>query len=465
MVRRHIEQARDYYAREGLPGLLRALGQGIPEGFFQNVGWQYGGTLASTAIYFLFTYVVAQALGVERFGLIALGMGVAAFVCQFINLRQREMTIRYIARFQEEQDYPRMLATVKLSLLLDAACGAVALLALLAVAPWAAGHVLKADNGLAVVLVAGLAYVIQNVSDDTALGLLRVFGRFRLLAAMDVASACLKLAGALVAVHLFHGGVLAVLAVLAGTHLLVNATLLTRALADLRRRVPLAAHAPLALLGPHRAEIVRFLKHNYLATLAGSASVELDVNLLGYFGAKETAGVYKLAKSGAVALAQGADAVFLVVYPELARLWARADYARLKGFAKRLSLVLGGVGVVMYGLAFFLVPFAILKLMKPEYAEAGNIFRCMAWGVMLWTPGIWVAPLIVAAGRTDIMLKAAVICGIASALGYVGAIWLGGVYGAAVMYALSVPLWMIVIIGYGRRAGILFPEQDAAGAR
>lgn len=462
MLVRVWEQVREAWSRGGWWGLRKIFTRDMPEGFLRNVGWQYGGTAASSAVHFLYTLLVARALGVTQFGLIALALGVAALVSQFAILRQREMTIRYIVRFREENDFPRMLATVKLSLLLDLGSGATAFLITMLLSPWVAGHVLRDANGVLIIALAALAYVAQNLSADTALALLRVFSRFGLLAAVEVSGATFKLLAALGVVYGLHWGVLGVLAVLVATNLLVNLTLLALALRELRRFIPIRADAPLSLIAPHGREIRRFLTHIYIASIPNLAWADMDITLVGYFVSKEAAGVYKIAKSCTVALGQVADAVFLAVYPELATLWTRKAIDRLRAFVRRLTLVTATTAVVLYGTAFFAAPWAIALLMRSEYAGAGRLFRLMGWGMMLWAPLLWVGPLLAAAGRTDVMLRASLESSVIVVGLYLVAVPLFGAAGAALVYALSTPILVALMFWLGRRAGVIFPSSVAS---
>ena len=256
------DQVQEEWSRGGWWGLRKIFTRDMPGGFFRNVGWQYGGTAAAAAVSFVYMLMLARALGVTQFGLIALGLSVATLVSQFAMLRQREMLIRYLARFHTEQDYPRMLAVAKLSLLLDGACGLLAFLVIAGISPWAAGHVLHDPHGVAVILLASLAYILQNLVSDTALGVLRLFSRFKTLAAVEFLGSTFKLAAALLAVYVLKAGVMGVLLALAATNLLVNGALLTLALAQLRTLIPLRSAAGLGLLKPYAPDIRRFLAHN-----------------------------------------------------------------------------------------------------------------------------------------------------------------------------------------------------------
>ena len=432
----------------------------MPGGFLSNVGWQYGGTLASSAIGLVYMVLVADALGRAEFGLLALGLAFANIVSLLVNVKLRDVVIRYIAKFWAEEDKPRTLAMTKLTLLLDAAGGAAALALILALSPLAKAFLIRDERAYAIVALAGCAYVFQNVADDTAIGLLRVFSKFRTIAFIEVVASLVKLAGALVVLWLLGWGVLGVLLVLLASHALMNLAMLTTALWYLHNRVPLRTHAPFSLLGPYRAEIARFFGYNYLRSLSSFAARDLDINMLGLFASAATVGVYKLARSGAVVLYQFADAAFLVSYPEIARFWSRQAFSELRRFVKRLAVVMGASGAVLYGASFFVVPWLIQRIMSPDYVEAGRLFRLMGWGILLWSPFVWAGPLLLAAGRPDLLLRCSLGTGGTVLVLYLAAGATIGAPGVAVVSALTHAVFVAIALWSGRRAGIIFPAAD-----
>ncbi len=435
--------------------LIQETRHNVPGGFFRNVAWQYGGTLGSSAIGFFYTLIVARALGVEDYGLMALGLNVAAIVSRFATLYIRDMVIKYLAEFHEGGDLPRMLATIKLSLLLDAACGALSVALIMAAGFWAGPHVLHDGRAWPVLALSAVAYVSQNVADDTALGVLRLFNRFRLMAVVDLSGAALRLALAAVAIWGLEWGVFGVLGALALTNLLVNLTLLASALALVHRIIPLRTPAPISLLAPRAGEIRSFLTHNYFMSVTGATCANADLTLVGYFVGKDAAGVYRVAKSFVILMSQAAYAVSHVLYPHVARLWSRGDFARLKAFVRRLSGVMGGGSLLLYGALFVVVPPAIRWMLGPQFAEAGTLFRLMAWGVVVWTPFMWATSLLLAAGRTDLLLRSSVLTSVVVILLLLGFTALWGARGAAVVDAMTVPLSVGYALVQVRRAGLL----------
>lgn len=95
--------------------------------------------------------------------------------------------------------------------------------------------------------------------------------------------------------------------------------------------------------------------------------------------------------------------------------------------------------------------------MRSEFAEAGLLFRCMGWGIILWSPMIWAGPLLVAAGRTDLTLRTSLASSVTMLLLYSAAIPLLGALGAALVYAVNHAVFVTFALWHARRAGLLLP--------
>jgi len=453
------QQLKNVFPLGGLGHFARLTDQ-APNGFLGNVGWQYGGTLAGSALSFIYAILVAGALGRTEFGLMALGLAFVNLVSLFANVKLREVVIRYIAKFWAEDDKPRTLAMTKLSLLLDLAGGVAAMALIMILAPLGKMFLIRDERAFLIIAVAGCAYVFQNVADDTALGLLRVFGRFRVLAITEVLAAALKLAGVLGVILLLGWGILGVLLIVAVVNLAINVIRLALALAELHRHVPLRSHAPIGLLRPYRTEIKRFFGFNYLRSISSFGTRELDINILGLFTSAGSVGVYKLARSFSVVLYQFADAAFLVAYPEIAKLWSQKAFSQLWSFIRRLAAIMAGSGTVLYAAAFFAVPWLVKKFVSPEFIAAGSLFRLMGWGILLWSPFIWVGPLLLAAGRPDLMLRCSLGSGIGAVVLYLVACPLFGAPGAAVVSATTHAIGVAIALWSARNAGIFLSTEE-----
>lgn len=441
--------------------LAERLVRNLPAGFIRNLSWQYVSSGAAVVFGFLYSLLVGRELGAMHFGLLSLALGFATIVFQVVELRLHEAVIRYVAEFWEAGDHRRTVAALKLFVFADVITGLMALGLVLLAARWATHYLIRDDLGPLAVILAAFSVFFTNVATATALGLYRVFGDFKALALISSSGAALKLILALGVLYLSSWGVLGVMLAAVVSSVITNSTLIGYAFRRLRQRVPITfSDAPVALLADRRREMFGFIRSSYLLSLTMISTKELDINLLGYFAPLQTVGSYKIAKSFMSAIWTLSDSVFFVVYPDIARMWTKRRFVELRAFLKKITAGLGISALAVYALACLVLPPLIVALMGSDYQSAGSIFRWLSWGLVFWAPLVWVNPLLLAAGRADLLLKAAVVSGAIIALSYVPAIEFAGANGAAFVTALSNPVALFTAIWIGNRAGIIFPQPD-----
>jgi O-antigen/teichoic acid export membrane protein len=452
-----MSQLRKYFP--GLDSLRNYLHFGIPGGFFRNVSWQYVASMWTMGIGFVYALLVGRHLGAAEFGLIALGLGFASMVFEFVELRLHEVTIRYITEFWETGETSLTLAFVKLTLLTNLATAGLALLVIAGLSPYAQDYLIRDSRGSVVLLLSGLSLFFISLAYPTSQGLLRVLALYRSQAVVSICGTTLKLALTLGVMWGWGWGVMGVMGVAVAASLVTNLSLLGVALWHLNRHIPFRrTPAPLRLLWPRLLEIRRFVLNTYFLSITSIPVRNLDINLLGWFTSLEVVGVYRVAKNFMTAMFTITDPTFIVVYPELAKMWTKRQPAEMKVFIKKLTWMLGILALVLFVSTFLLVPQVIQLVMGKEFAGAGLLFRCMAWGILFWAPVMWANPLLMAAGRPDLTLKASLLGSVIILGLYLVCVPLWGGIGTALVNALSAPVGMALTLWLGLRAGIIFPQ-------
>jgi len=442
--------------------ILAFANAGVPKTFFNNLSWQYASTIFGTGLIFLQTLLIGRVLGPRELGILTVGIATSSVIFQTVELRLHEAVIKYVAEFWEAGDHPRVLAFLKLSLLAGLATGIIALAVVVSVATLTETRLVDDPRAWIVLVLSGLGLFFMNVSTATATGVLRVFSEFKAQALVTIAGAVVKLSATIFALWYLRVGLLGILVITAVANLLISAVLLTVAMWHLHRRIPLhLTAAPIALLKPRRKEIGTFVSHTCALSWTMIPTKDLDVTILAYFVELPAVGIYRIAKTFMSAMWTLADPAFMVIYPELARMYATRRFEELQRFVRKLTGLLGVFGVLLYGSAVLLLPSAIRFTVGPAYATATPLFALMAWSVMIWAPLVWLNPLMFAAGRTGLLLKASTVAAILIALLQVICIARWGVYGAAAVSAASTPVVLSLVMFLGWRAGIFPPSRLA----
>ena len=442
--------------------MKRHLLHGLPSGFLGNVAWQYAANAYLAAVGFLYSLVIGRALGPAEFGLISLALALAGVIFNVVEMRLHEAVVRYVAEFWEREDHARVLAVAKLSLLVDVGTGLLAFALVVALTPVLASQVVQDPRAVPALVLAGLSLLCSNVGSVTATGLLRIFGMLKHLALLTIGGISLKLAFVLAVLWGTDLGALGVLAASVLSSLITNVALGVIAVWALRQRVQLGTlHAPISLLRPRLREMRSFMLSTYGLSLSSIPTRDLDVTILGWFSPLEVIGAYKIAKNFMTSMWMASDPIFFVVYPEIAKLWAKRDAAGVRAFVTRLLVMLSISSGALYVVAVFAVPFAIVLLLGAEFAPAGAMFRWMVWCILIWMPCLWVNPLLMAAGLPRLSLVAGVTSSIATFALYLLLIPLWDGQGAALAYGAGVAVNVVVGLVLARRAGIMLPQEIA----
>jgi len=434
--------------------ILNRIKAGIPAGFLNKLSWQYVTTLCSMIMGFCYSLLLGRSLGISEFGLYSLSIAFTMVMFQVFELRLHEAVIRYVTEFWEQKDLARMSATIKMSLVADIGSGFLALVMVIALMPLSSRFLIHDDRSFQLLLLAGITVFCSNVATATAFGILRTFGLFRTQSLITVTGTSLKLAATYGAIRWFGCGLVGIMLVGIVSSFLMNSVMIWAALRCVNRHVPLFRQSSWVLLQPRLKEMRRFVASTYLSSLTSIPTKELDVTLLGVFSSTHVVGAYKMAKNFITAMWAISDPVFYVVYPELARLWTRMEFTAIRSFLKRLTIVLGAAGILVYLSAMAFVPMVIHHTLGQEYADSATIFRRMAWFILFWMPFLWIHSLFLAAGKPDLMLKASVAGSLITLILYFVFIPLWGGNGAAFAYALGTPMGLGFSFWVASRADI-----------
>jgi O-antigen/teichoic acid export membrane protein len=435
---------------------LGTLPEETADTFYWNIAWQYLSSFMVLGFRFLNSIIIAKVLGVSNYGLIALAFGFVSVAYQFMDLRLNETVIKYVAHFREQKDRRRTLATVKLSLLCDCLSGAIAYVILLAVSHWAQQNFIRDPRGFLVISLVGLDLLFSNIFTATAIGVLRSFGMFKAMAIISTIGSIATFLVTAVFLLILHMGLITVLIISLGSSFIINAVLLFTSLRTLHKEISLFSRdARLGLLKSYFGEMIRFAWNMYLFSLSSIPIKELDVIILGWFTSKEVVGLFKMAKNFMSAIWTICDPVFLVIYPELSKLWAQKNYRALRRLIFHLTKIMGIGGLILFAAAVITVPILITTLLGGEFHASSSMFLAMVWSVLFWAPLIWVNPLLFAAGRPSLSLCASTLNSLTVIILYLVFIPLGGGLAAAFVYGIHTPLVMSLALWLAWKDGVI----------
>ncbi len=303
------------------------------------------GSVAVAVVMALSTIVAARALGPEAFGIFALVLTIGRICEKLIRFESWQPLIRFGSQEEIESDPKAMGELFLLGLLLDFGCAFLA-----------AGVMLA--GGLLILPLIGLEtsqfYLLMIFAPAIALNIrgtptaaMRMAGQFKLLAYFQLFAATLRLAMGAVA-WAANADLPTFMAIWTIAQLIDTAVfgfLGARAIGLLKIANPL--RAGVSGLTTRFPGFMSFAWSTNASSALRTLTHEADTLLVSALAGPTSAGIYHLAKRFAKVAQQVATHVQTVLYPDLARMWARKRFGDVRAVKAKVQLVLGAIGVLI----------------------------------------------------------------------------------------------------------------------
>ena len=373
----------------------------------KNAAVLLGGKAANAAITLGAFGVAARGLGLQQFGVLILIHTFAEAVGDIARFQSWQSVLHYGAKPLVDgrlEDFQRIL---RFSTVLDM-LSALAGVAIGVVGAGFIGPLLKWPAGIAPAAMLYATSVCFMVT-ATPFGVLRLFGKFNLMARQTTVAALVWLAGS-IAAFATHAGLAAyLLAWWAGT-LAAFLYICGGALRELRSQGALVGmdwrrgHLTAGFPGLWR----------FALTTNASATVEMAFShvstlIVGAVMNPGQAALWRIAKLVSEAIAAPAKLIVPALYPELAKLRAAGDNHTLWRLALRIGATAGAMGTVLLAIAAAFGGPALGLAMGKGFEAAGPV---LTWQTAAAVIGIWALPLepmLISTGRAGQALAARLI--------------------------------------------------------
>jgi O-antigen/teichoic acid export membrane protein len=362
----------------------------------RNAALLIGGRSLNAPLSLAYLALSARALGVREMGVVVLINAFALTISQVVRFESWQAILHFGSKPLAEgrpEDFHRIL---RFSLVLDA-LGALGGLAVGLGGAALFSHLLGWPDEARTAGMVYLTIVVFMVS-ATPTGILRLFGRFGVLAAQSTVSSLVRVVGSGL-VLLFGGGVAGILvAWYAGT---VAAFILLGVAAW--RELSRQGHAQAwRVRGPLTAGfpgLWRFVWATNLNSSLEQIFTQSSTLIVGGIVGPAQAALFRIARQFATALAQPAKLVVAALYPELARLRATGDLKGLWRLAAQVGLAGGAAATLIVALSMLLGRPLLSLIMGAEFGAAAPV---LTWLVVAVAIEIWALPLeptLVSVGR------------------------------------------------------------------
>ena len=353
------------------------------------------GLYGSTALGVLGTVVAARSLSIEDFGLFATVFVAAGFFQVLLDLTVEESLTKYGFRYTSSEQWGRLRGLFRSALRLKLLGGALAGLALLALAP--AADAIFASDGLTWAFVAAAPLPLLQSPENVSATALLLRGRYDLRGLFQTVSTGLRLAA--IAIGTQYGVVETVVGIGIAQAL---ATCIVGAVGLAAfRRFP---RAPAEPLGEDRKGIVAFVLQSSAATGLLSLRAALAPLLLGVAAGPTQVGIFRIAQAPQSGFAAASSPVRLILLTEQTRDWERGAQARVLAGVRRYTLLATPLMLAVVPLFLWLMPDLIRFVFGARYLDATDAARLILVAAGLQLAVGWTKSLPVAIGRPNLRL-------------------------------------------------------------
>lgn len=375
-----------------------------------NAGMLLGGRTVNALISLGYIALAARGLGVAQFGVLVLINSFAQFIGDVVRFQSWQTIIQFgTAPFSEARraDFQRVL---RFGLVLDLISAGAGLLIGVAGAYLVGPHLgMPRDMAGAAALY---ALSIVFLAPASPVGVLRLVNRFGVLSAQAAISSTVRLAGGAIG-YLTHAPVSFFLVVWALGSVAAFAYTAGVAYLDLRRRGMLDNFAWSGPLTAGMPGAWRFAWATNASSSLDVAFTHVATLAVGALIGPAQAGLWRVARQVADALAKPARLLIPALYPELAKLRASGGTASMASLATRVGLIGGGFATLLLVVAIFAGKPLLTLVMGEAFGAAAPTMTLQVAAAVI---GVWALPLepmLVSMGRPGAVVRIRLIVAVA----------------------------------------------------
>jgi O-antigen/teichoic acid export membrane protein len=408
--------------------------------FARNAFHLASGNASAVGLGMISLAVSAQMLGPALLGILATIEGYGRMVDQIVRLETWQALIRYGADALEKQDRNRFRSLVKLGVVMDlvgaSSSAAVAFLAIPVVAHW-----LNWDSATSMMARVYCIAVLFGIS-STPIGVLRLFNRFAAIAWLDPAIAAVRLGGVAL-IWAMNGSLWAFLILGIVLQCAQRVILGWMAWRELKAQGYVGIFsAPISNAGSRFPGIWSFILAANGTLLIRKSTQEIDLLAVAAIAGPAGAGIYHLVRKFTMTAAKAGAMMQQVVYPELARLWARRDLAAFATTIRQVEVLTIGFGLTLVGVTALAGDQIIRIIGGSKFEDAAMPLIVQSFAALLFLSGSALRPGLASMGLQAKMMPTV----IASAIAFYAILFTAvpqlGVVGAGLAHIAFNAIWL-----------------------
>lgn len=426
----------------------------------RNIGYLMSGSAVAAGLQFITLILTARALGPTTLGLLAMIEAHVRLVDGLVRLEPWQAVIKYGAHDLEHDQPQRFRALIKFGVLVDIGGATLAALAAISLAPLVG--FLSGWSAETIQLACLYSLVMLTRLSATWTGVLRLFDRFKLIAAQQAIIAAVRLA--LVAVAFFMGaGLGTFLAIAAIAAFCGHGIAFVAGWRVLRARGYGGFFStPLAGMTRDHPNIWSFMWAINGSALIRRTTREADILIVGGVLGPAAAGLYHVAKKLGEAIIVLAVPIQQAMFPDIARLWARGAVERFRRTVTRVNWLTGLALTLLIPLAALNIERIIAMTVGAEFADGAHLVIMQLTAAVVMLYGITNRAALQSMGKHTQLLWVVIAATLVFFAILLPAIQLLGVLGASVTHLAANLVWLAGTVTVLRRG---LQEAEVGGGR
>jgi len=406
----------------------------------RNTSYLLTGTAGASFLSLVALALTARALGPELLGILAL---IQAYIGMVDRARIEcwPALIKYGADALEEERHDDFKSLMKFGFLLDIGSALFATMVAVAGVFVAGAWFDWAPETVQMAGLFSLSIVFRTSSMPQAV--LRLFNRFGLDAVQDVATNAVRVV--LVAIAYAAGAGLWTFLLITMSAQILNSVVLTIVGWTVLRRQGYRGVMTSSCKGIRQRcpGIWSFIWSINASNIARRSTRELDILLVGGVLDPAAASLYYIAKKLGEILILAATPIQQAIYPELARLWARAEAVRFRRVVTQIDLGSGGLGVAFLAVVAFNAELLITLTMGAQFAAAAGPLVLQTLGVVVFLFGTALRPALFSMGMQVRLLQIVTVSTVCFYITLLIAVPSFGIYGAPMAHIVYNLVWLV----------------------
>ena len=408
-----------------------------------NVGHLLTGSVFGSIVGMMAFVVTARALGPADYGLLALAYSYGRAVQLLVAFQSWQPLIKYGAELQEAGRHDDYRSLLKFGLLLDVAAAAVAFLVAVGLALAFGPLIGVSKEATLLVLIYSTTLLFQINGFPTAV--MRLGGRFWVVAYGSQINTVMRLVLCLIGL-LTGAQLLYFVIVWTATQIVGSLVFLILAFIEMRRQgVHHLLSAPLSGMSRRFKGLWTFTIGSNIELTVRSSASQFDTLIVGALAGPTAAGFYHIAKRLGRLVAQCGVQVQAVLYPDVARLWARKDVASFRRAVLQMEILLITFGVAIVAGTWLGIQPLLRWTAGPEFMAAAPLATVQMIAVAMTLGGSAARTALLAMGRQPAILKIVLGATAVFHITALTAIPLMGAMGANIAHVAMGTVWLIAL--------------------